>query len=104
LWRGRSHHSEQYLLPSFYVEDGGGMPDIAQALPVEVESPEAFATMTLRELTERWPALMPLLARHGLDLCCGGGHALADAARLHGIDPDDLVAEVAAVVARETVT
>lgn len=45
-------------------------------------------TVLIRDLVERYPSLMPVLAANGFDLCCGGGHTIPDAARLHGLDAD----------------
>ncbi len=45
-------------------------------------------TVLIRDLVERYPSLMPVLAEYGFDLCCGGGHTIPDAARLHGLNAD----------------
>jgi iron-sulfur cluster repair protein YtfE (RIC family) len=50
--------------------------------------------MTVGEMCERWPAVKVLLARHGLDLCCGGVHPLMMAATAHGVDPQKLLSEL----------
>ncbi|HQY30766.1 MAG TPA: DUF542 domain-containing protein [Thermomicrobiales bacterium] len=42
--------------------------------------------MLIRDIVERYPAAMPILAELGLDLCCGGGHPLGEALELHGFD------------------
>jgi iron-sulfur cluster repair protein YtfE (RIC family) len=62
---------------------------------------EDVATQPIRVLVERYPHLMPVLARYGMDLCCGGGHTVAEAARLHGLDVGALNYEVAAVILAE---
>ncbi|MBI4348655.1 MAG: DUF542 domain-containing protein [Elusimicrobia bacterium] len=54
---------------------------------------------TVNEVAERHPALKEILARRGLDLCCGGVHPLAMAAQAHGVDPDALLAELNAALA-----
>jgi iron-sulfur cluster repair protein YtfE (RIC family) len=62
------------------------VPDISSAL--------------IRDLVERYPETMPVLASYGLDLCCGGGHTVADAAALHGEDADRMVAELSDAIER----
>ena len=57
-----------------------------EALP----SPE----LTVRETIERWPATRAVLASRGLDLCCGGVHPVAMAARAHGLDLAILLSEL----------
>ena len=52
-------------------------------------------TLPIRELIERYPAAMPVLAAHGMDLCCGGGHSVPEAAALHGLDLDALLGQLA---------
>jgi iron-sulfur cluster repair protein YtfE (RIC family) len=54
----------------------------------------ALATLPIRDLIERYPALMPVLDAHGLDLCCGGGHTVTEAAALHGLDVNLLHSEL----------
>lgn len=59
------------------------------------------ADSTVAEVYERHPAAAPVLAEHGLDLCCGGGHTLEFAARAHGLEPEELIAAVRKAVAGE---
>jgi iron-sulfur cluster repair protein YtfE (RIC family) len=54
----------------------------------------------IRDLVEEHPEMMPVLAEHGFDLCCGGGHTVAEAASLHGVDVDDLVGELITAMRR----
>ena len=56
--------------------------------------------LTVRETLERWPATRAVLVSRGLDLCCGGVHPVAMAARAHGVDPDALLAELRAAVGK----
>ena len=51
----------------------------------------------IRDLIEEYPDLMPLLASYGLDLCCGG-HSLAEAAELHGLDIELVAEEVSRAI------
>ncbi len=58
----------------------------------------AIQTQLIRELVEQYPAVMPVLASYGMDLCCGGGHTVPDAARLHGLDPAEVVDRAASAI------
>jgi len=51
---------------------------------------------TVAEVYEAHPAATPILAEHGLDICCGGGHTIEFAARAHGLEPEELVAALQA--------
>ncbi|MFM9106392.1 MAG: hemerythrin [Chloroflexota bacterium] len=66
----------------------------ADAIPASGD----LAAMAIRDLAARFPETMPELAALGLDLCCGGGHALGEALDLHGIDRGDALARVLAAV------
>ncbi|HET7034822.1 MAG TPA: DUF542 domain-containing protein [Thermomicrobiaceae bacterium] len=57
---------------------------------------QIIETRLIRELVEEYPGLMPVLARYGFDLCCGGEHTLAEAAELHGLNAAEVLHEVAA--------
>ncbi len=61
--------------------------------------PPIEPTLTINDVVERYPQLMPVLASHGLDLCCGGPLTLRQAAEQHGLDLDALVAELTAALA-----
>lgn len=50
--------------------------------------------MTVGAIAEQYPASAPVLARHGIDLCCGGKHSLEFAARAHGVDLPSLLVEL----------
>jgi regulator of cell morphogenesis and NO signaling len=50
----------------------------------EIE-PSVIQSMLIRDLVSAFPDAMPVLSRFGLDLCCGGGHSLADACSAHGL-------------------
>lgn len=56
------------------------------------------AESTVAEVYDGHPAAAPVLAEHGLDLCCGGGHTLEFAARAHGLEPEQLVAQLQAAL------
>lgn len=55
---------------------------------------------TVADVFERHPAAAPLLAEHGLDLCCGGGHTLEFAAQAHGLELEELVTALQTAVAQ----
>jgi iron-sulfur cluster repair protein YtfE (RIC family) len=57
---------------------------------------EQIRTQPIRSLVESFPLAMPVLDQHGFDLCCGGGHTVPEAARLHGLDAEALVQQVLA--------
>ncbi len=59
------------------------------------------ADMAVKDLAQRWPAAARVLARRGLDLCCGGAHPLSMAAAAHGQDAGEILAEIRAELARE---
>ena len=50
---------------------------------------------TLAEIVDRQPGAAPVLERHHLDYCCGGGRTLADACAAAGIDPTPVLDELA---------
>ncbi|MDE2291130.1 MAG: DUF542 domain-containing protein [Elusimicrobia bacterium] len=54
--------------------------------------------MPINEVVTRWPAALAVLARHGLDMCCGGVHPLEFAAKAHGLDLEALLKELDAAV------
>jgi iron-sulfur cluster repair protein YtfE (RIC family) len=58
-----------------------------------------LADWLIRDLVGTFPRTMSLLAPLGIDLCCGGGHPLGEALDLHGIDRDEVLPQVARVVA-----
>ncbi len=57
--------------------------------------------MTVRRILDLWPEIEPLLARRGLDLCCGGVHPLRMAAQAHGLNPDVVIAEILTALGAE---
>jgi iron-sulfur cluster repair protein YtfE (RIC family) len=54
--------------------------------------------MTLNEIMARWPETLEVLARYGLDTCCGGALPMREAAGRHGVEPADLVEELNQVI------
>lgn len=57
------------------------------------------ADRLIRDLVDAHPDLMTVLAPHGIDLCCGGGHPLGEALDLHDIPREPVLSEVARIVA-----
>ncbi|HWO89012.1 MAG TPA: DUF542 domain-containing protein [Gemmatimonadales bacterium] len=51
-------------------------------------------TSTVAEVYGRFPSTAPVLARHGLDLCCGGAKQLGFVAEAHGLELPRLLAEL----------
>jgi regulator of cell morphogenesis and NO signaling len=51
---------------------------------------------TLGHVAAVHPASTLVFLRHRLDFCCGGGQRLGDACRAAGLDPDAVIAEIAA--------
>ncbi len=59
-------------------------------------STQPQATTTLAELATVLPAASRVFHRHGLDFCCNGARPLATACAERGLDPQAVLAEVAA--------
>lgn len=57
---------------------------------------EIDPTQTLADLATRLAGASRVFHRHRLDFCCGGQRSLADACAARGLNPDALVAELAA--------
>lgn len=51
---------------------------------------------TLGDVAATQPGASQVFLRHRLDFCCGGGRSLRDACRDAGLDPDVIIAEIAA--------
>jgi regulator of cell morphogenesis and NO signaling len=54
------------------------------------------ANETLGQVATAHPASTLVFLRHHLDFCCGGRQKLADACRAAGLDPEAVIAEIAA--------
>lgn len=74
-------------------------PAAAAAGAAPAAAPRFDPGTTINDLVARHPALMPVLAGHGLDLCCGGPLTLRQAAERHGLDLDALLADLAGALA-----
>jgi iron-sulfur cluster repair protein YtfE (RIC family) len=80
------------------IEKGTGN-EMNENTTVDAQIAEMIETEPIRHVVELHPEVMPILAGHGLDLCCGGGHTIAEAARLHELDAELLSEQIKAVVA-----
>lgn len=56
-----------------------------------------LANLTVAEVVNRTPEATAIFNRFGIDTCCGGGKAVAEAASLHGVDIGGLLAELTAL-------
>lgn len=54
------------------------------------------ANDTLGQVAATHPASTLVFLRHRLDFCCGGGQKLGEACRAAGLEPDAVIAEIAA--------
>jgi iron-sulfur cluster repair protein YtfE (RIC family) len=57
--------------------------------------------LLIRDLVAAYPRTMTILGPLGIDLCCGGGHALGTALDLHGLDRATVLPRVADVIAEQ---
>ena len=65
---------------------------------IHTTSHPAPGDMLIRDLVEQFPETMRILTPLGIDLCCGGGHPLAEALTLHGFDPAVVVPQIEQIV------
>ncbi|HEX5166257.1 MAG TPA: DUF542 domain-containing protein [Thermomicrobiales bacterium] len=72
---------------------------MSQQSTIEQQIATMIETEPIRRVVELHPEVMPILAGHGMDLCCGGGHTIQEAAQLHGLDAELLAEQVAAAIA-----
>jgi iron-sulfur cluster repair protein YtfE (RIC family) len=52
---------------------------------------QTLTTVPIRDLVEQYPEIMPILNDCGIDLCCGGGLTVPDAAEAHFHDASVIV-------------
>jgi iron-sulfur cluster repair protein YtfE (RIC family) len=55
--------------------------------------------LTINTVVQRYPDALGVFNARGLDTCCGGGLPVAEAARRHGLDLQELLAAVEQVAA-----
>lgn len=53
-----------------------------------------FTNMTLGEIAAGYSAATDIFMQHGIDYCCGGKRNFTEAARSHGLDPEQLEKEI----------
>ncbi len=58
--------------------------------------------LTVEEIARRWPETATVLAKHRIDLCCGGRHSLELVAQKHKVDLDRLLKELEEAVTAKT--
>jgi iron-sulfur cluster repair protein YtfE (RIC family) len=56
---------------------------------------------TVNEVVQRYPSAITVLAAYGIDTCCGGKHPVAEAARRHQVDVQDLLEQLVAAAAAD---
>lgn len=61
-------------------------------------APELDPSLTINEIIAAYPETIPVFNRFGLDICCGGGVSVDEAARRDGIDAEAVVAALNEVV------
>jgi len=49
---------------------------------------------TVNQAAARFPATLRVFSAHGIDACCGGAKPLAEVATRHGLELDDLLAQL----------
>lgn len=59
--------------------------------PDTQELEQTLNTKLIRDLVEDYPEVMPILADCGIDICCGGGLTVPDAAEAHYHDASVVV-------------
>jgi iron-sulfur cluster repair protein YtfE (RIC family) len=70
--------------------------------PPDTEELERILTTTLiRDLVDQYPEAMPVLNGYGIDICCGGGMTVPDAAEAHLHDPSVVVYQLLRTVRGE---
>lgn len=50
--------------------------------------------LQVNEIIHRFPGTLPVFHAAGIDSCCGGALPVGEAARRHGLDADQLMADL----------
>ncbi len=56
---------------------------------------------TVNEAAAQFPATLRVFGARGIDSCCGGAKPIAEVAERHGLDLDELLAELREAAAGE---
>ncbi|MCC6703963.1 MAG: DUF542 domain-containing protein [Thermomicrobiales bacterium] len=62
---------------------------------------DALLAMTIRDIIDREPRALEVLAPYGFDLCCGGGHPLGEALALHNVAHEVVLPKLASLSGAE---
>jgi iron-sulfur cluster repair protein YtfE (RIC family) len=66
------------------------------------EAATSVSTWLIRDLVDRYPEAMAVLAPFGIDLCCGGGRELGEALDLHGAPREEILDRIRAIIEGRT--
>lgn len=64
------------------------------------QTAELARDLTVNGVVQQYPATLEVFRRHGIDSCCGGALPVSEAAQRHGVDADELWAELLHTVNR----
>ncbi|MBE0428606.1 MAG: DUF542 domain-containing protein [Thermoleophilia bacterium] len=56
--------------------------------------------MVINDVIKRYPWTLPVFHRLDVDSCCGGARTVATMAREHGLDLDEVIAELESAAAQ----
>lgn len=56
--------------------------------------------LTINEIVARFPETIPVFNRFGLDICCGGGVRVDEAAQRDGIDSAEVISALRQAIER----
>ena len=62
---------------------------------------ETLRNTLIRDLVELYPEVMPVLTSRGMDICCGGGLTVPDAAKAHQQDDSVMIDEMVRTIRGE---
>ena len=60
-----------------------------------------LAGQTIATIVEQHPETMPVFAKFGIDMCCGGGLTIGQAASAHGLVPHTILSAVQAQLSQK---
>lgn len=62
------------------------------------ESSSRLGLLTVNQMVLEFPSVLPVLARFGVDGCCGGTSTLDEVVHRHGIDGETLIEQLAVAI------